>query len=230
MQEEWRPVKGYEGYYEVSNRGAVRSLTRSITRKDGVIQTKEARLMTPIKSQDGYLKVKLSKEGVTKTVAIHRLVAEAYVRYPGDDDDGCVYEVNHIDCDRKNNSCENLEWVTHAYNVKYAIQQRHHVCTRDLTGRNNPNYDNHILTDFYREHPELRKKLGRPGNQNGRAKPIAIYDKDMNQLASFSWIGGCAQYLSDAGISGSNPKYLRDRIAKAASTNKLYLGHFFKFI
>lgn len=230
MKEIWSSIKGYEGYYEVSSLGNVRSVTRIITRKDGVVQIRESRLMTATENADGYLEVKLSKERIRKTFKVHRLVAEAFVPLPSETKDEYRYEVNHIDCNRKNNHYDNLEWVTHADNVKYAIQQGNHVCTRDLTGNNNPNYGNHTLSDFYSNHPELKKGLGRPGKQNGRAKRIAVFNESMNQVASFDWIGECAGYLVETGISSANPKYLRDRIARAASTHKKYLGHYFKFL
>lgn len=105
---EWRDVVGYEGLYQVSNLGQVRSLPRNGTRK-------EPHVLQPNISRWGYYKLSLSKEDKLKYVVVHRLVAEAFL--PNPDQKPCV---NHIDCNKKNNNVSNLEWVTYKENRDHA--------------------------------------------------------------------------------------------------------------
>ena len=88
--EEWKAIKGYEGIYEVSNLGRVRS-------KNGEI--------TPQPNSTGYLRVQLSKNGEKHRFFVHRLVADSFVVNPNPEVNDVV---NHLDCDIHNNSAENL--------------------------------------------------------------------------------------------------------------------------
>lgn len=99
----WKPVRGYETIYEVSNTGLVRSLHR----KDGLI-------LKPITSIHGYLRVPLSKNGHERRLFVHRLVAEAFIPNP----EGKP-QVNHINEIKSDNSVENLEWCTAVENINY---------------------------------------------------------------------------------------------------------------
>ena len=107
MREEWRPVVGYEGLYEVSNMGNVKSLNYRGTGKEGILK--------PYDDGHGYLKVMLSKEGKDKQYRINRLVAQAFIENPDN-----LPEVNHKDKVRTNNCVDNLEWCTTQYNVEYS--------------------------------------------------------------------------------------------------------------
>ena len=104
---EWRPVKGYEGLYEVSNLGQVRSLNYN--------HTGEVKILKLSKYKSGYLKVSLHKNGKQYQKTVHRLVAQAFIPNPGD-----KTEVNHIDGEKQNNTVDNLEWVTASENTKHA--------------------------------------------------------------------------------------------------------------
>ena len=113
--EEWRPVAGYEGRYEVSNFGRVRSfLTMGNCRKVGV---EYGHLLTAKKNNRGYLRVSLRKDGHTKDFSIHRLVAAAFI---GEIPQGMV--VNHIDGCKTNNRRSNLEVVSYTGNLEHAIR------------------------------------------------------------------------------------------------------------
>ncbi|WP_299169047.1 NUMOD4 domain-containing protein [uncultured Bacteroides sp.] len=101
MEETWKPVKGYEDRYSVSNTGKVKSL-------------KTSKLMCQRKGYDGYMRVGLSINGKQKYKFVHRLVTEAFIRNPH-----CYKEVNHKDEDKANNCISNLEWCTHKYNSNY---------------------------------------------------------------------------------------------------------------
>lgn len=113
MREEWRNIAGYEGFYQVSNMGRVRSLTRTFTRSDGTIATYKGRVLRPVGRP--YLHVYLSKSNVHNMMRVHRLVAEAFV--PNPDNLKCV---DHIDCNKMNNRADNLRWCNHLQNARYA--------------------------------------------------------------------------------------------------------------
>ena len=122
MKEVWLPVRGYEGLYEVSDLGRVRSVDRTIEHRGrrGTLRTLCLKGRVLRGSLSGlkpycYKAVALSKEGRVRTWRIHTLVAQAFV--PGE---LAGREVNHKDCDKLNNAAENLEWVTHKDNQRHA--------------------------------------------------------------------------------------------------------------
>ena len=96
MNEEWRDIKGYEGLYQVSNLGRVKSFKYN-----------KVKILSPSKNNHGYLSVVLCKDGICKNAKVHRLVANACI--PNLDDKPYV---DHIDTDRTNNNVSNLRWVT----------------------------------------------------------------------------------------------------------------------
>lgn len=106
--EVWKDVVGYEGLYEVSNAGHVRSL--HWYGGDNVV------LLKSNKRKNGYLSLCLTKNGKHKTYLVHRIVAEAFIPNP----DG-LEMINHKDENKANNKVENLEWCTRSYNQKYSL-------------------------------------------------------------------------------------------------------------
>lgn len=116
--EEWRPIEGFEGHYEVSSEGRVRSITRTVlvkTRKGGTTyQTYRGQILRQIEN-DSYLYVGLSKQRKLHQLAVHRLVAAAFIPNPEN-----KAEVNHKDLNKQNNNVENLEWVTKSENMQHA--------------------------------------------------------------------------------------------------------------
>ena len=111
-QEVWKDVVGFEGLYQVSNLGRVKSLQSTCNR------WKAGRIRKPVDNRHGYLSINLSRDGriVKARQYVHRLVAEAFV--PNDDPINKT-EVNHLNEDRSDNRAENLEWTTHADNCNY---------------------------------------------------------------------------------------------------------------
>lgn len=100
--ETWKPVPGYEGRYEVSDAGCVRTL-----------RTDPPRAIHHNTHPNGYIQVRLYRAGVGATLKVHRLVLQAFIG-----DEAGRPCVNHIDHDKANNRLENLEWCTHAENSK----------------------------------------------------------------------------------------------------------------
>lgn len=111
--EEWRPVVGYEGLYEVSDRGAVRSIDRVIARREHTV-TYKGRLLKPRHMAPmGYETVGLSKNGRPRTIFVHVIVLEAFV---GPRPDGMVS--CHNNGDPNDNCPSNLRWDTQASNMR----------------------------------------------------------------------------------------------------------------
>lgn len=121
-EEEWRPIPGYEGRYQVSNLGRVRSLERlfTVTGKRGVyVKRNPARMMRLKVSQPHrYLSVVLFREGQHREWLVHHLVLMAFV---GPRPQGMV--CNHLDSNRQNNTPNNLEWVTQFDNRQHSIRK-----------------------------------------------------------------------------------------------------------
>ncbi len=117
-QEEWRDIKGYEGCYQVSNMGRVRSLDHLIpTRNPNMFTLSKGRIRTPVLKRHGYLEVTLADSQNGKKVysaKVHRLVAQAFLPNPLN-----LPQVNHKDEDKCNNLLSNLEWCTAKYNSNY---------------------------------------------------------------------------------------------------------------
>lgn len=113
-QETWKPVKGYEGLYMVSNHGRVKSIDRKVRQGKREISIKGNYLTTQI-TPYGYSRVKLSCKNKSRRIFTHVLVAEAF---KGSPEKGI--EVNHKDGNKLNNHASNLEWNTRSQNIKHA--------------------------------------------------------------------------------------------------------------
>ena len=123
------PIKGYEGLYEVSDFGDVRSLDRKIIGKDGAVYPFKGRSLRPTIHKDtGYLLVSLWKNGTGKNFYVHRLVAEAHIPNPLG-----LPEVNHDDGNRANSNKSNLYWVTGQQNKQHAVDTGLRKYTNKLT-------------------------------------------------------------------------------------------------
>ena len=105
----WKDIVGYEGLYQVSNFGRIKSFPRKYTQK-------EIKILKPVLSKGGYLQCHLIKDGKSKTFAIHRLVAEAFLSNPNN-----LPEVNHKFGNKFDNYYENLEWCNSSQNKQHAF-------------------------------------------------------------------------------------------------------------
>ena len=123
MKEEWRDIAGYEGLYQVSNFGRVKSMSHWQTYSNGDRHFYKGHILTPGKGPTGYLSVRLGSKG--REAGVHRLVAETFLKRGSGEN-----EVNHIDGDKANNRVDNLEWVTRKENMRHC-----RVILKKQTGR-----------------------------------------------------------------------------------------------
>lgn len=120
MQEEiWKDVVGYEGLYQVSNKGRVKSAPRQLPLPTGALYKRKERMLTPYVCNNGYYVVLLRAYGKQKLATIHRLVAIAFIPNPHN-----LPFINHKDENRLNNNVDNLEWCTPLYNANYGTARQ----------------------------------------------------------------------------------------------------------
>ena len=119
MEEIWKDIKGYEGLYQVSNFGRVKSLDKTIKTKRYTRLMKGKMFKVRLDCR-GYPVTELVKNGFRKTFKIHRLVALNFIPINQPE----KLTVNHIDSNKKNNKPENLEWCTLEQNMKHAYENK----------------------------------------------------------------------------------------------------------
>lgn len=148
----WKDVSGYEGLYQVSNKGRVRSLDHTTTHR-GFDHKKRGKILSVRKDGKGYHQYRLYKNGKSWYPKAHRLVAEHFIDNPNN-----FPQINHIDEDKDNNSVNNLEWCTGTYNMQQFFAKRYQLRSPEgqLITINN-------LSEFCRDYgltaPNLHKTL-----------------------------------------------------------------------
>lgn len=156
----WKDIKGYEGHYQVSNLGRVKSL-QCTYRSAKRLVTKKCCIMTPRVSRDGYLAVHF---GRGNNFFVHRLVANAFI--PNDKN---FKEINHKNENKKDNRVENLEWCDRKYNCNYGARNKR----ISVSHINNPLLSRRIVQktiegEYIKEYPsmmEVERQYGfRQGN------------------------------------------------------------------
>ena len=128
MNEEWRDIKGYEGLYQISNLGRVKSLARATNNQYGKVD----KILSTTPDTGGYLHLNLCKNGKSKPFKVHRLVALHFIDNPNN-----YKEVNHKDENKQNNKVDNLEWCTSKYNCNYGTRTKRQ--SEKIKGSKHPN-------------------------------------------------------------------------------------------
>ena len=106
--EVWKDILGYEGLYQVSDKGRLKSIGYG-----------KERILKLVKDRGGYLTVGLRKNGEVKTCKIHRLVAQTFIPNPDN-----LSDINHKDEDKTNNSVQNIEWCSAKYNCNFGTRNQ----------------------------------------------------------------------------------------------------------
>ncbi len=185
MKEVWKPIKGYEGLYQISNLGKVRSLDKRVPTKGGTRVIKGKILKGKI-SKQGYLQMGITNNNNYRTNKyVHRLVAEAFIPNINH-----KKEVNHIDGNKTNNRVDNLEWVSRKENMQ-------HASNKNLIP-NKLNLDESKIIDLYVNKnmtvKEISKVLGiYQGTVSKRLKKNNIKIKKIEEIAN-------KYHLEDYGI------------------------------
>lgn len=159
MEEIWKDIKGYEGLYQVSNLGRVRSLDHY--RENGTseyIQKGRVLKQATIK-RNGYCYVTLSKKGKLRKFRVHRLVAIAFI--PNTENKPYI---NHLNAIRADNRVQNLEWCTQSENVKYSY-----------------NIGNSKSPAYWKNKGDKMKWI----NEGKHCKKVMQYDLNMNKISEF---------------------------------------------
>ena len=179
MKEEiWKDIQGYEGLYQISNMGRVKSVERTAKNGRGY-RTVPEKIMKPYKNSDGYLQVGLYKDDKGKKYYVHRLVADTFLENPEE-----YTEVNHRDEDKENNRADNLEWCSRSYNNNYGTKNKR-ISEKNT---NNPKISKAVIginkvSGLILEFPstkEASRQLGIPNSQicaclKGRRKSTGGY-------------------------------------------------------
>ena len=155
-EEKWKDVQGYEGLYQISNLGRVKSVKREVPHsRKGFTKVIKERLMSVCDNGNGYKTVYFLKNGKRAMRYIHRLVAEHFLEKPL----GKGY-VNHKDYDTANNRADNLEWCSQCENIQHSVEhmrKERQRCKQTNTGEKYiSKYRSHGKIEYYRLN--IRKK------------------------------------------------------------------------
>lgn len=152
----WKPIKGYEDLYKVSNLGRIYTSEKSFKFPNGGLCIKEGKIKKPYMDKDGYLRTSLTKEHKQQTFAVHRLVAETFI--PNENNYPCI---DHINGDRSDNKVINLRWCTWKQNASFDLARENKRKASKLNFAQNP-------------------KISKAFNEFCKLRQIEIWQYDLN--------------------------------------------------
>jgi hypothetical protein len=119
LNEIWKDLIGFEGFYKISNLGRIKSIDRyvnsSLKNQKSVLRI--GKILKLSLDRYGYLKVNIRKNNIKKNITIHRAVALTFIKNTKN-----LEQVNHIDGNKQNNYVENLEWITNDDNIAHGVK------------------------------------------------------------------------------------------------------------
>ena len=225
MEEIWKDVVGYEGYYQVSNLGRVRSLDRIASNGRKI---KGKILSTKVNTPPYYPRVSLSVNGKMKLVQVHRLVAQAFVYNP---DPEHKTQVGHKDESRTNNRADNLEWVTPKENSNMPLHRERDSKANEgkvlsaetkskislsqkgkYKGEKNPFYNKHHTNETKKKMSDIKKMTYQGGN-HPQAKKVVCDNIVYGSAVEASKALNINRNTLKCWLNGSNktPKEWKDR-------------------
>ena len=185
--EEWRDIEGYEGLYQVSNEGRIKSLPKSWRCGCATTRVKSESFLKPLDNTK-HLQVRLYKNGKHSSYQIHRLVAEAFIPNPNNYD-----VVHHIDHNSKNNKVENLMWIKNEnHNALHAIDRANAIKNKLSKQIYQYTLDG-ILVNVWKNAYEAAKQLGYTPSRICICCNGGLFDKrvnkwvDITQYKGFIW-------------------------------------------
>lgn len=226
--EQWRDIDGYDGMYQVSDLGRVRS------RKRG-----EWKVMRPGKTKDGYLRVDLYRNGKQNHSLVHRLVAQAFI----ENDDETKTQINHRNECKSDNRIWNLEYCTAQYNNTYNdlhLRKNYHKITDEIRPIYRPELSIKENLEMFRLNGiecsrqsiwKLRKDLGLINNKTKRDEIRPFYDKNLSiddnlELLRQQGIecskDTVVRLRRDLGLNGSRPNYKLNKLKSLYDKNLTY--------
>ena len=174
MKEIWKDIEEYEGYYQVSNLGRIKSLSREKIMPNGTLCFTKERILSLNKNRNGYMSVSLYKNNKRETFRIHRLVAIAFIPNPNN-----LTDVNHKDENKENNCVDNLEWCDKSYNNRYGTKIERQSDTRSY-----PIYQYDLKGNLVKEWIST-SRASKEGGFNYNCIKLCLYGKNKTHKGYF---------------------------------------------
>lgn len=172
-EEIWKDIIGYEGLYQVSSLGRVRSLDRY----DSNNHFLKGRILKLSANGKGYLKVALNSNGKAKTYSVHRLVLQSFIPNPDN-----LPQVNHKDENKTNNNVDNLEWCDNSYNLNYGTRKIRERNTKLKNGYWSGLSSKEYRNKYYQENKDKIKKYYQEHKKECIEQQREYYQKNRDRI------------------------------------------------
>ena len=194
-EEIWRPIEGYEGLYEVSSYGRVKSVDRYVKSKSNSYRLIKGKVLSGSITKYGYVRCNIKVNGVLKGYFVHRLVAEAFIPNPDN-----LPQVNHKNEVKSDNCVDNLEWCDPKYNMNYGSRQERYRNTMLERGHwsglseeqymkkykeENKERMMKYFQDYREKHKEKIREYGHQYYQENKEKKKEYYEKNKEKIREY---------------------------------------------